>query len=244
MKKIIFVFIIVNLLACNPIDCFEGNGTIIQKEVMLDSFTQIEVGNEISLIIKQGNFQKVVIESDENLIDNVTVEVIEGKLYLREENTCNFTRNYALTTVLITSPSITEIRSNTARLIKSEGILQYDSLNLISEDYNQDALNIGDFKLHVNTQQLSVAANGNSVFTLTGSTLNLNVGFHAGSCRFVGNELLTKQATITQKSSNDILVNPIESISGTIYSVGDVVSYNHPPLIEVDELYLGKLIFH
>ncbi len=243
MKNILLLFLTLSLFNCNPNDCFESTGKTIQKEIVLPIFNKIEVGNEISLLLKQGNSQKVIIKSGENIIENVSAEVIDGKLIVEEENICNLNRDYAVTTLIITSPNIIEIRSNTARNIKSEGVLTYSNLFLVSEDFNTNALNIGDFNLNINCQNLTVSCNGSSIVTIKGTTENLNVGFYAGSTRFIGNDLIANNVTIIQKSSNDILVNPQNSITGNIHSVGDVLSFNRPNIVSVTEHYTGKLIF-
>lgn len=41
-----------------------------------------------------------------------------------------------------------------------------------------------------------------------------------------------------------MLVNPQVSISGNIYSLGDVISFNNPATIDVTEHYQGRLIFN
>ena len=243
MKNIFLFILLIGLYSCDVNDCFESTGKIIQKEIELDLFEKIEVGNEVTLTIKQGTTQKVVIETGENLIDNVTIEVIDGELFIKDESSCNLSRDYAVTKVFITSPNIKIIRSNTARLIKSDGVLNYNNLILISEDFNKDALNIGDFNISINSQTLSITSNGSSLFTIKGNVQNLQVGFHSGSTRFIGKELIANNVNIIQKSSNDILINPQNQIKGNIYSIGDVISYNHPPTVEVEEHYSGKLIF-
>ncbi len=243
MNKFFFLLIIISLSNCSPKDCFESTGDIIQKEINLDTFDKIKVGNEVTLILKQGDNQKVVIETGENLIDDVTVEIIDGYLFMKDENSCNLTRDYAVTKVYITSPNITVIRSDTPRNIISDGILNYNDLTLISEDYTQDALNIGDFDLRVNTQTLKIVSNGNSLFNISGNTNKLQIGFYSGSSRFIGDKLISNNINITQKSSNDILVYPILKLEGEIFSIGDVISYNHPEIVQITEHDLGKLIF-
>jgi len=244
MKNIFLFLLIITIYSCNPSDCFESTGDIIEKEIELETFDKINVGNEVTLIIKQGITQKIVIKTGENLIDDVTAEVIDGKLYLKDESSCNLTRDYAVTKIYVTSPNIKEIRSNTARDIISDGILSFDRLLLISEDFNEDALNIGDFNIKINNSNVSITSNGSSIFTLEGSTANLQVGFHSGSSRFIGNNLIAHNVSITQKSSNDILVNPQNNLSGNIYSIGDVISYNHPNTVSIVEHCSGRLIFN
>ena len=244
MKKILISILTLIIFGCNPVDCFESTGDIIQQEINLDSFNRIEVGNEVTLIIKQGNTQKIILETGKNLIENVCIEVIDGKLFMKDESACNLNRDYAVTKVYVTSPNVKEIRSNTARDIISDGILSYTELSLISEDFHKPkALNIGDFNLEINSNYLNIISNGNSIFSLKGTTNNLNIGFHSGSTRFNGKELTTNNVFITQKSTNDILINPLIKIKGTIFSIGDVISYNQPSIIELEELYTGTLIF-
>lgn len=242
--KNLSLLIFILFVSCNPKDCFQSTGTIIQKEIEVTDFTKILVGDEISLVIKQGNTQKVIIETGENLIDEVNVEVIDGKLFMEDSNSCNITREFGITKIIVTAPNITEIRSNTSRTISSDGILGYNNLILFSEDFSEDTTVIADFDLNVNTTSLTIVANGNSVFKIKGNTTNLSVGFFAGSSRFEGENLIANNVNITQKSTNDILVNPVNKIEGTIFSLGDVICYNHPTIVNVIELYTGELIFN
>jgi len=40
-----------------------------------------------------------------------------------------------------------------------------------------------------------------------------------------------------------MIVNPQNSITGVIRATGDVISLNRPPIVDVDELFTGRLIF-
>ena len=72
---------------------------------------------------------------------------------------------------------------------------------------------------------------------------NLDLNFSDGDTRFEGQNFLSKNVNIRQVSSNDMLVHPLESLTGTIHSMGNVVSYNKPPIVTVDVQNRGKLIF-
>ena len=244
MKKIIYILLILQI-ACSPKECFEGEGKTVTREIEVPNFTKILVGNEISLILKQGTIQKVEVKTGDNLIDNISVEVKENELQLEDKTTCNFVRDYAITKVIVTSPNIKQIRSNTARLIKSEGVLHYPELVLQSEDNaDHSLLNIGDFNLQVDATKLSIVFNGSSVAKISGNVTNLTVGFYSGTSRFEGKNLIAQHVHVIQKSTNDMLVYPVQSISGELFSIGNVISFNVPPEIEVEEHYTGKLIFN
>jgi hypothetical protein len=40
-----------------------------------------------------------------------------------------------------------------------------------------------------------------------------------------------------------MIVNPQQSIVGEIVATGDIISYNRPPLVDVKELFTGRLLF-
>ena len=40
-----------------------------------------------------------------------------------------------------------------------------------------------------------------------------------------------------------MIINPIESLRGSIRGTGDVISVNRPPIVEVEEYYTGQLLF-
>jgi hypothetical protein len=54
---------------------------------------------------------------------------------------------------------------------------------------------------------------------------------------------MAQNIDIFQRSSNDMIVNPQQTLTGEIRSTGDVILVNTPPIIEVEEFYTGQLIF-
>ncbi len=248
MKNYITYFTIAILFfGCNSenaSDCFQTAGTIIQQEITVASFDKIVINERLELIIKEGNTQKVVVETGENLLNDIDVQVVNSELVVTNNNTCNFVRDYGLTKVYVTSPNITKIRNSSEFAVRSEGTLTYPSLLLLAEDYQSDYLNVGDFYISVNNSSLRITSNGISNFFIDGQTTDLNVGFFAGDSRFEGQNLIATNVKITHKSTNDMLVNPQSKIEGNIYSLGDVIAYNHPTTVDVTEHYLGRLIFN
>lgn len=245
-RLLIYLLITTSIIACDSEDagdCFQTAGSIIQQEFTVDSFEKILIHEGIELIIKEGLVQKVVVETGKNLMNDVQVEVIDNKLIATNKNKCNFVRDYGLTKVYVTSPNITEIRNSSELSVRSEGILTFPNLTLLAEDYQNDFLNIGDFYLTVDNSTVYITCNGIANFYISGKTTNLRVGFFAGDSRFEGKDLIATNVVVTSKSSNDMLVNPQEKITGDIYSLGDVIAFNKPPTIEVTEHYKGKLIF-
>ncbi len=248
MKKIVCLLFLVVLAGCNSDkgwDCFQTAGDIVQTEVAVDSFTKITVWERTQLLVQQGEVQKVVVETGENLINDIELTVSEGRLQIHNNNACNVTRDYGITKVYVTSPNITEIRSSTGLTTESIGVLRFPKLTLLSEDQaNEDEYHTdGDFNLNLQVDDLNVVANGLSNFKLRGTAKNASFGLYAGDCRIEATSLIVQDLYVYHRSTANMEVNPQQSIRGKIVSLGNVYSKTHPPIVEVEELYRGKLIF-
>jgi hypothetical protein len=247
MRKLSFILSFLLIIACDiedTGDCFQKAGPIIQQEIIVSSFDKVLVNRDIELIIKEGITQSVIIETGKNLINDVVAEVVDGRLTLTDNNTCNYIRDYGITKVYVTSSSITEIRSSTQYEISSDGVLSYPSLTVLSEDFSApESFNIGDFRLQIDNTNFNLVFNNLSVCYITGQTDNLNITFAAGTSRFEGRNLIAQKVTLSNRGSNDMIVNPQQEIKGKISGIGDVISVSVPPIINVEEVYRGRLIF-
>ncbi|UMB60140.1 DUF2807 domain-containing protein [Lutibacter sp. A80] len=247
MKKILYIFCLITFLGCNSEDagdCIQTAGEIIQKEYEVATFTKIHINKKIELIIKEGPTQKVIVETGKNLMPDIEVEVIDGKIFLTNHNTCNFFRDYGITKVYITSPDISEIRNASELNVTSDGVLTYPKLYLESTGVKNEFLSIGDWYLNIDNESLTILSNGIPNFYINGTSNNLTLYFSDGDSRFEGQNFKVQNINFSHVSSNDILVYPIESLKGTIHSVGNVTAYNKPPIVEVEVLSEGKLTFN
>jgi hypothetical protein len=248
IKHILVFGLTVLLVGCNSesaSDCFQSAGTISRKEVTVANFTKITVFENVSLVLKQGLEIKVEVETGENLRNEVTATVEDGRLLLRDTNDCNYVREYGLTKIYVTAPNVDEIRSSTGLKIESDGVLEYPVLRLISESFNnpESETKDGEFDLELDSDYVSILVNGISYFKLRGTTDVFKVTIAAGDSRTEAQKLTAIRVEFDHRGSNDLLVNPQESLTGEIRGTGNVVSYDSPALVEVDELYKGKLIF-
>ena len=247
MKNLLAILVVFFVCSCDSessSDCFQTTGKIISKTIALDAFDKILVNRNIELTIIQGSELNAFIETGENLMNDVEVVVVDGELQLTDYNTCNLFRAYDPTKITITTPSFNQIRSSTQFEVKSEGVLSLEKLQLLSEDFNTtESFNIGDFNLQLDVEQLNVVSNNLSVFYISGTANKLSVGFYAGAGRFEGANLIANAVEVFHRGSNDMVVNPQESLIGELVSTGDVISKNKPPLVVVEEKFKGKVYF-
>lgn len=247
MKKYFIILVSVLFFACDSEDandCFQTAGSIIEQEIEVDFFNKILVHKDVELIVSQGTEQRVVIETGENLFNDVEVEVVDNQLVIKDNNGCNWIRDYGLTKAYVTVTEITEIRSATQYSITSIGTIQANELALISESHtNENYYNTADFTLSIDCDELEVVANGLSVFDIDGTVDYMFLAFYAGNGKFEGENLQADEIRIFHRGTNDLIINPINKLTGELRSTGDVISVNEPPIVDVEQFYTGQLFF-
>ena len=244
----IFLFLFSIFFSCNKesvSDCFQNAGDIVRKETVVTDFKKITVFEKIQLILKEGPITKVEIETGEFLMNEVSAVVKGGRLILKNENGCNLFRKYGLTKIYVTAPNIEEIRSSTGLSVQSDGVLAYPNITLFSESFtNEETETVdGEFDLEFDSQQVNIVVNGIAYFKIRGKTENLNITIAAGDSRIEAENLVVENISLNHRGSNDMLINPQQSLKGVIRGTGDVISFNHPAEVNVQELFNGRLIF-
>lgn len=249
MKKIIYtVFIAIFLQGCAPSDlptCFKNAGTISKEEVELPPFNEIIIYKRVKLFIEQGPVQKVVVETGEHLRSDVNLEVVNDRLGIRNENSCNLFRDYEITKIYVTIPNLTWLQNSSGYSIESIGTLKLDNLWLVSENQAEDPkINTdGDFILDLDVQKLRITNDDVSNYFLTGKAESANVFFAAGDGRLDAPNFEVQDYNIFHRGTNKMILNPRQKIHGEIRSSGNVIGVNKPPVVNVKEFYTGRLIF-
>ena len=231
-------------------DCFKGNGNRITQTFPLENFTKIKLYDGVGLVIKEGPNYEVIIKTTDNIIDNIEVNIQGDMLVVKDNSTCNITRNYGQTIVYVTIPDGSvlpliqelELHCKTEQKIKTEGVLHSPIIRLFSIDVS-DGAGTGDFYIDVDNSQLVVENNNVSNFYINGHCEEMLLNFYFGNGRFYGENLEAEAIKVFQRGSNDMFVKPIQKIEGTIYANGNVILKNIPPIIDVEEVFRGRLIY-
>lgn len=248
VKNFSYLFILVLFWSCNSengLNCFQQAGDIVQQEFEVQTFEKIIVRERTQLILSPGPVQKVVVESGSNLMTDIVVAVINNTLSVVNGNGCNLVRDYGITKVFVTSPNIKEIRNSSGLEVQSDGILNYPSLVLISDDPDEnDQFHIdGDFRLELAVGNLEIIGTGISNFFLSGTANTAKLEIFNGDGRVEAADLEIGDLTIFHRGTQKMIVNPINSIVGEIRGLGDVIAVNEPAIVDVEEFYTGRLIF-
>lgn len=252
MKKY-FLYLLLLLIASCGIseDCFKGNGNQITKTYPLEGFTKIKVYSGVGLVVKEGINYEVKINTSDNIIDDIDVRLNGDMLVIKDNSTCNIARDYGETKVVVTIPDGTvfpaivelELHSKTEQKMESEGILHSSIIRLFAIGDDGDGAGTGDFHINLDNGQFVLESNNVSNFYINGHCEEMLLNFYFGNGRFFGAELYAEKIKLFHRGSNDMFVYPIQKIEGIINATGNVVLKNVPPIVDVEEVFRGRLIY-
>ena len=244
---LVFAAVLVGCDSPKAWDCIQTSGDIVEKDVSMSYFRHIIVWDGVQLILSNGNNERVVVQSGENLIDDIKVRVEDSILKISNLNNCNLIRDYGISKVFVVTNLDTLIVRNSSGLpVENQGPLKFRQLTLIAEDRaEEDEFHIdGDFNLNqLDLGLLITKANGISTFRLSGKAAAARFNLFDSDVRVEAGDFEVDAVSFFHRSTNKLICNPRESIVGSIVSLGDVVAKNRPPFIEVEELFRGRLIF-
>jgi hypothetical protein len=243
MKKYILFAFLLFLSGCGiSEDCIKNAGNPVTKEFVISDFDKIRIHAGISLVVKEGQDFKVIIQSGTNIIDNIEVNKEGDFLVIKDNSTCNWTRDFKAAIIYVTAPNISEIHSKTEQDIYSDGTLTFPILRLFA--LNEAEAGTGDFYFNINNAQTVIESNHVSNFYISGNTAELLCNFYFGTGKFYGENFICQNIKIFQRGSNDMILKPMQSISGKILNTGNVILKNNPPIINVEQLFSGHLIMN
>lgn len=252
MNKIVYILLFTLTVSCGiSEDCFKGNGNPTMLNYSYDNFTKVKVYSGVGLVVKEGLEYDIKIETRDNIKDNIEVTLEGEMLVIKDNSTCNIARDYGATIVYITIPDgsilplITELElySKTEQKVQSDGVLHSPIVRLFSLGDDGDEAGTGDFNIQVDNGQLVVESNTVSNYYIEGNCNQMLLNFYFGDGRFYGENLFAQSIIVYHRGSNDMFVYLIDLIEGTIFGTGNIVLKNVPPIVDVEEIFRGRVIY-
>ncbi len=106
----------------------------------------------MQLLLRQGDEQRVLLQSGKNIIDEVQLEVRDSLLTARYDDGCNLARDYGITKLIVTLPRLNKVRNASIYDVVGEDILSFPNLHLESLILDSDSAvyyNSGGFELRI-----------------------------------------------------------------------------------------------
>jgi len=248
MKKItifiIFFLLIVSLFfSCKPEnkwDCFKGTGKIITEEISLTGYDSLYISGEMNINLIQDTTDYVLISGGENLLAEVDALVENGLLTLRDNNHCNWVRNYKKSNIRVDLhfSQLKKIIFRKAANLFSEDTLYVDTL--IISVWSK----IATVDLLIDTKYAALklnAATGN--YNLSGKT-DFNYIYSIGYGNVYTDRLKAKRGYFYCNSLGKTTFWISEKLKLIILNSGNVYYRDMKPLIELEkkDYATGKIL--
>lgn len=217
----------------NRCDCIKRTGEIITDIRHPIGFDQVVVENNLNVFIAEGPFE-VKVEAGEHIAPLIKTEVVDGILFVRNKNRCNWTRSYKKPlNVYITMPKIHYITSDGTGDIKSIGTITTDTVDIQTK-------NSGDIELDVNNLCVRTHMHGSGDVTLRGQTSEHDISI-GGTCYIYAADLETVYTYINTFTLGTSYIRAGNLLICRIEQKGDIFCYGNPVTVQKEQIGTGQL---
>jgi hypothetical protein len=216
------LFTIVFFTSCLSLLAQEkGNKNIVQKEFDVESFDELRIGGAFDATVEMGESQKVIIETDENLMDKMKVEVTDGELYISTKGVRKSTKLNAYITVT----ELEKITASGASDIDSKGVIKADMFEI-------KASGASDLKLQIDVTTLRTRISGASTVILSGKADNHSITA-GGASTLRAFELETLKTDADVGGASTVKVHAKEELTGEVTGASDIIYKEEPPKFSI-----------
>jgi hypothetical protein len=237
-KRIILYIIIIGIvLGCKKNACFLPEGKSQEESFEVESFSELEIYGNISVLLIPSVDNRIVLSGSKNLINTVRVNQLGATIEVRDEIGCNFLRGEDERLVKVYHQKIRRlyVESN-GEIYSNKAINSNDSLLIFSTDV---AANVN---IEVDVPVLEVQfKSGTGDIKLRGKTEVLYA--YNGDFGFIrAFDMLVDQAYINNNSFGDIQLNCKNDLGLEILSKGNIEYKGSPNIIYERILGRGRSI--
>ncbi|HPS13568.1 MAG TPA: head GIN domain-containing protein [Prolixibacteraceae bacterium] len=231
MKKIIFLLTLIlpSLLSCqlkadNWLKSVHGNGNVTKETRQVKGFDGIKASAGIDVYLFQGNEEKVVVESDENLHDCIITEVKGSTLHCYID--CNV-RSSKVMKVYVNYKMLNKINASSGSDVLGETLLKTDNLDV-------EVSSGADVKVEVDAQTVHCDVSSGSDALLKGKADHFQ-GSASSGADLKADELVVNSCEADASSAGDIKITVKKQIRASASSGGDVTYFGNPENENINE---------
>jgi hypothetical protein len=210
--------------------CIRGNGDIHSEEFFLPEITGVKLSGVGDVIIRHGDAQEIIVETDQNLMTYVDRDVHNG-LWTIDFDRC--VKRLTRLTVYITVPNIKKV------VISGSGSIRgLDVFNGPELDASLSGSGSIEFRYNVDKIDAHISGSGNIDLYGTADFFNVNV---SGSGDVRAFDMISQECDVFIAGSGDVRVTVEDFLKVRINGSGDVL-YKGTPIIDVDISGSGSVI--
>jgi hypothetical protein len=201
MKYLVTILSIILFASFTHAQQIRGKGEITKKERKVGGFHSVKIGGAQDVMLMQGDEYTIVIETNENLHEHITVVNEDSLLYVQYKDI----KYYDKLKLYITAPSYRSINVSGASDVVNSDTLTGEHLQIM-------ASGASDVKLTVNYKRIVSRASGSSDITLMGKS-DYHKVTATGASDVIAKNMENDTTILTASGASTCFVNASNSLT-------------------------------
>ncbi|HLS11347.1 MAG TPA: head GIN domain-containing protein [Flavobacteriaceae bacterium] len=241
-------FLLITLIACNnssgifSSSTVKGSGNVItESRDASQDFSKVAAKGSVNLFLKKGDFQKIEVEAEDNIMPLVVVEINKGVLTARTEGSMRTKKGV---NIYVTYKELNAITSSGSTDVKVESTIESKKVSLVSSGSSDLTVNAieakslevkssgsSDIKItNANSKNLALNLSGASDIKIAGKTKSLKANA-SGSSDLNANNLVATSADLKSSGSSNIKVQVQDKIEVQASGASDIQYIGSPRIV-------------
>lgn len=219
----------------NRRDCFTSSGAVVKDIRLFTDIDSVEIDKYVDVIFIQDTVEKVIVQTGKNLMPLLKTYKIENKLYIQNNNTCDWVRSYSV-------PYKVHVHVKNLKGIVANGTGKISSANQLIGNYiNIRNTAMSEINLDLNYKDVIVYVFGFGNLTLKGHAGMIDA-FLGGSCNIDFKQIPCAFGYISTSSTGDTYINAYKELGVNIRGRGNVYFTGNPQIVYEKYSDKGRLI--
>lgn len=222
-----------SLTADSCIAHIHGNGKVVKEERTVAGFDEISVSSGIELILNQDSFEKVVVETDENIQKILKTEVSGNKLkiYLKEG-----VNNVKEMKVYVTLKQVKSVIASSGSEVKTTNKINAENLKISSSSGSEVNMEVG-------CNMVSLKSSSGSELTVSGTTVSVKAESSSGS-DLHASRLVAEKGEASASSGSNLDVHVTKELKAQSSSGSNITVSGNPAIRDTNSSSGGEFIFY
>lgn len=199
----------------------KGNGNLTKERYNIEEFSSIKVGGARDVYLTKGDAFSVIVETDENIQEYVTIEVRNETLHFGFSN--KKIKKYKELNFYVTAPEFKGLKVSGASMVKTLDKISGDQLKIVTSGAS-------DVILEVDYNNINTNISGASSVKLSGKAQSAVVEC-SGASDYIAKNLFTENTVVNASGASSCFVNAKTSLTYGVSGAADVKYVDTPETI-------------
>lgn len=211
-KAMVAIVVSILFASCGfDIRTVDGDGNVVKKEIpVTGNFNSVSVERDLEVILVQGSQPSVTLETDQNLVEHIKIEVKGHELKITSD--ANLDSDMKRVTVVM--PTVESLSTSSSAKITANGVIKGDSMSFSSSSGS-------NINLAIEANKLECETSSGSNISVSGRANNLDAGSSSGG-HIDAKALKAENVEANASSGGSIIVDAVKHLSADASSGANI----------------------